>query len=295
MTGFDPRSPIDLHTHSNVSDGTQSPAAVVRSAAEAGLGTIALTDHDTWEGWDAAGAAAKSRGLSFIPGVEFSTQVDGASVHVLGYLVDRQHEELGTTMRNVRESRLTRAERMVEAIGMDFPISWSEVLAESEDGATIGRPHIADALVRRGIVADRNEAFAGILHWQGGYYQPHHAPHPVAAIRLIKEAGGVSVLAHPGSRGRGGLRDGVFERLVEAGLDGVEIYHRENDEFNRVLLHDLAREWDLIVTGSSDYHGLGKPNRLGENTTEPEQLQRIIDRGSGTAPQFAERSISPPQ
>lgn len=286
MTGFDAQLPIDLHTHSNVSDGTEPPAAVMRAAADAGLGTIALTDHDTWEGWDDAAAAARRLGLSFIPGVEFSTQVERASVHLLGYLVDRNNEALSATMTEVRESRLTRAERMVERIGVDFPISWQEVLHETEEGATIGRPHIADALVRRGIVADRNEAFADILHWQGGYYQPHHAPHPEDAIRLIKDAGGVAVLAHPGSRGRGGMRDGNLERLVAAGLDGLEIYHRENDEENRVLLHEYARKWDLIVTGSSDYHGSGKLNRLGENTTEPEQLQRIIDRATGTKPQF---------
>lgn len=287
MTGFDAQRPIDLHTHSNVSDGTESPAAVVRAAVDAGLGTLALTDHDTWDGWDQAGTTARDNGLTFVPGVEFSTQVERASVHILGYLVDRDHEELAETMREVRESRLTRAERMVERIGLDFPISWQEVLAESQEGATIGRPHIADALIRRGIVLDRNEAFAGILHWQGGYYQPHHAPHPGEAIRLIKEAGGVSVLAHPGSRGRGGLRDGNFDRLIAAGLDGVEIYHRENDDENRALLHDYARKLDLIVTGSSDYHGVGKPNLLGENTTEPEQLQRIIDRATGCEPIFA--------
>ncbi|KAB1643455.1 PHP domain-containing protein [Gulosibacter chungangensis] len=287
MTGFDAHLPIDLHTHSNVSDGTERPAAVIRAAADAGLGTIALTDHDTWEGWDEASAAARQLGISFIPGVEFSTQVEYASVHVLGYLVDRNHEELFVTMKEVRDSRLTRAERMVERIGMDFPITWQDVLGESEAGATIGRPHIADALVRRGIVADRNEAFAGILNWRGGYYQPHHAPHPVAAIRLIKAAGGVAVLAHPGSRGRGGLRDGNLPRLVEVGLDGVEIFHRENDAENRALLHNYANQWDLIITGSSDYHGDGKDNRLGENTTEPEQLQRIIDRASGTDPYLA--------
>ncbi|MDJ1370576.1 PHP domain-containing protein [Gulosibacter molinativorax] len=282
MTGFPADLPIDLHTHSNVSDGTEPPATVMRAAADAGLGTIALTDHDTLDGWDEAASAAVDLGLTFIPGLEFSTQVERASVHMLGYLVDPENRPLCDTMTRVRESRLTRAERMVERIGMDFPISWEDVLDESEAGATIGRPHIADALVRRGIVSDRNEAFAGILHWQGGYYQPHHAPHPVQAIRLIKDAGGVAVLAHPGSRGRGGLRDGMFPQLVEAGLDGVEIYHRENDEENRALLHRYARKYDLIITGSSDYHGDGKPNRLGENSTEPEQLQRILDRATDT-------------
>ncbi|MGO1542731.1 MAG: PHP domain-containing protein [Gulosibacter sp.] len=289
-TGFDAERPIDLHTHSNVSDGTESPGEVIRQAQRAGLGTIALTDHDTWDGWDEAAAVAKAAGITFVPGVEFSTQVYGASVHVLGYLVDRHNVELYESITEVRESRLTRAERMVERIGVDFPLTWEDVLGESEVGATIGRPHIADALIRRGIVADRSEAFESILHWRGGYYQPHHAPEPEEAIRLIRNAGGVAVLAHPGSRGRVGLDGGRFERLVAAGLAGVEIYHRENDEDSRALLWDYAREFDLIVTGSSDYHGAGKENRLGENTTEPEYLQRIIDAATGTKPQYGSSS-----
>ena len=286
-TSFDPARPIDLHTHSSASDGTEPPAEVIRQAARAGLGTIALTDHDTTEGWADAAATAREVGVSFIPGVEFSTQIGPGSVHVLGYLIDPAYGPLRETMDAVRESRLTRAERMVERIGADYPLSWDDVLAESEPGATIGRPHIADALARLGIVADRGEAFDTILHWQGGYYQPHEAPHPVDAIRLIRAAGGVAVLAHPGSRGRRAMRGGELERLVAAGLQGLEIGHRENDELNRSLLRGYARKWDLLVTGSSDYHGTGKPNRLGEHTTEPEQLERLLALGTGCTPTFA--------
>lgn len=276
--------PIDLHVHSNVSDGTETPAEVMRQAARAGLGTVALTDHDSLEGWDEAAAEARRLGLSLIGGVEVSTQIGPGSVHVLGYLVDPEYAPLVDTLDTIRESRLTRAERMVERIARDYALGWDDVLAVAEDGATIGRPHIADALARKGIVRDRSEAFETILHWQGGYYQPHFAPDPADAIALIRAAGGVAVLAHPGSRGRRAMRDGALERLVQAGLHGVEIYHRENDELNRSLLRGYARKWDLIVTGSSDYHGAGKPNRLGEHTTEPDQLARILELGTGSAP-----------
>jgi predicted metal-dependent phosphoesterase TrpH len=281
---FDPAKPIDLHLHSNESDGTESPAQVVQAAADAGLGTIALTDHDTMAGWDEAGAAARRLGLSLIPGIEFSTQIELASVHILGYLLDPHDRHLVAELDRIRNDRVTRAERMVEAIGRDFPLKWDDVLAEAQEGATIGRPHIADALARKGLVADRNEAFASILHWQGGYFQPHRAPHPTHAIELIHEAGGVAVLAHGGSRGRRAMSDGNFPKLVAAGLDGVEIGHRENDELARSLLRGYARKHELIVTGSSDYHGAGKPNQLGENTTDPAELERIIARATGTKP-----------
>ncbi|NLT25400.1 MAG: PHP domain-containing protein [Microbacteriaceae bacterium] len=279
---YDDSLPIDLHVHSTVSDGTEPPAEVMRQAARAGLGTVALTDHDSLDGWDEAAAEARALGIALLGGVEFSTQIGPGSVHMLGYLVDPAHAELLDTMREIRESRFSRAERMVERISADYPLHWDDVLAEAEEGATIGRPHIADALARKGIVADRTAAFETILHWRGGYYQPHFAPHPTEAIRLIRDAGGVAVIAHPGSRGQRGMQGSALGELVEAGLRGVEIGHRENDELSRSLLRGYARKFDLIVTGSSDYHGDGKPNRLGEHTTEPEQLDRILALGTGS-------------
>lgn len=283
---IDAERPIDLHTHSTASDGTESPAEVVRQAARAGLGTLALTDHDTMDGWVPARATARAVGVTLIPGIEFSTQIGPASVHVLGYLIDPRDEPLRAEFDAVRTSRITRAERMVELIGADYPLTWDDVRAEAADGATLGRPHIADALVRKGLATDRTAAFASILHWQGGYFVPHHAPSPLEAIRLIRGAGGVPVLAHPGSRGRRAMTPATFEGLVEAGLAGVEIGHRENSPRSRALLAELAARYDLIVTGSSDYHGRGKPNRLGENTTEPDQLIRIIDAATGSEPVY---------
>lgn len=284
---FNRYAPIDLHTHSIASDGTQRPREVVRTAAREGIGTIALTDHDTTAGWAEAADAAHEAGITFIPGLEFSTQIGPASVHVLGYLVDPENADLVAEMNEIRDSRLQRAERMVERIGADYDLSWADVLAHADEQATVGRPHIADALVSKGIVADRSAAFDTILHWQGGYYRPHHAPPPERAIELIRAAGGVPVLAHPATRGRHTLEGAAMGRLVDAGLLGVEIEHRENDSGGKEQLRMHARRFDLIVTGSSDYHGSGKPNRLGENTTEPDQLQRIIDAGTGSSPVFS--------
>lgn len=283
---FDPAKPIDLHTHSSVSDGTESPGEVVRQAALAGLGTIALTDHDTTAGWAQAAQAARTHGVTLIPGIEFSAQIGRASVHVLGYLIDPDDAPLRAEMAQVREARITRAERMVARIGVDFPLSWDDVLEFAGDGATVGRPHIADALVAKGFVADRSAAFESILHWRGGYYQPHYAPPPARAVSLIRAAGGVPVLAHPATRGRAAMAAEPFDALLAAGLLGVEVDHRENDELGRRTLRFLAAKHDLIVTGSSDYHGTGKPNALGEHTTEPAMLERIIAAATGSEPVY---------
>lgn len=279
---FDASKPIDLHAHSSVSDGTEPPAEVVRAAARTGLGTLALTDHDTTAGWRAASVEARRLGLTLVPGLEFSTQIGRSSVHVLGYLVDPADPALRAEMDAVRISRVTRAERMVARIGADYPVTWRDVLDIAEAGATVGRPHIADALVAKGVVPDRTAAFETILHWRGGYYEPHYAPDPAHAIELIRSAGGVPVLAHPASRGRAAVMREHFDALIGAGLLGVEIDHRENDEAGREMLRALARTHDLIVTGSSDYHGTGKPNVLGEHTTDPGMLDRILEAGTGS-------------
>lgn len=275
---------IDLHLHSTASDGTQSPVEVVRSAAAAGMKVVALTDHDTTAGWDAAAAAAMDTGVGFIPGIEVSSKLGGASVHVLAYLPDPTHPALMASMERVRFDRVHRAQRIVAAIGEDYEFTWDDVVAVSQPGATIGRPHIADALVARGIIANRSDAFTGMLSHHSKYYVPHESPTPDEAIATIREAGGVPVLAHGGSRGQALLAPDVFARMVDAGLLGVEIEHRENDDESRRILRAYANDYDLIVTGSSDYHGTGKPNQIGENTTAPSQLARIVACGTGSAP-----------
>ncbi|GAB3408975.1 PHP domain-containing protein [Schumannella luteola] len=276
---------IDLHTHSTVSDGTQSPRELVRAGVEAGLAVMAITDHDSTAGWAEAFDTARGTGLTVLPGMELSTQLDYASVHVLGYLIDPENPALLAEAEHTREERLHRAESMVARIAKDYDLNWDDVLAQTAPGATVGRPHIADALVAKGFVPDRSAAFGSILHWRGGYYRPHRAPEPTVGIRLIAEAGGVPVIAHPGARGPEQLFAGDRVRaLVDAGLMGVEVNHRDNPPEARELWTRRAAEYDLVITGSSDYHGAGKPNVLGENSTAPEQYARIIELGTGSEP-----------
>lgn len=276
---------IDLHTHSNRSDGTQEPAELVRSAAQAGLDAVALTDHDTMSGWPEATRAAREVGVALVPGVEISCSTDrGISVHLLGYLPDPTARSLVEEFDRVREARISRLQRMVEKISADLPISWADVQAQVGEGTTVGRPHVADALVARGIVPDRSAAFEELLHNRGPYYVPHYAPDPVEAVRLVREAGGVPVMAHPFAAQRGRIvADEVIEEMAQAGLAGLEAEHRDHDPQQRRHAHELASSLGLFVTGSSDYHGSGKPNRLGENLTEPAVLEQIEQlAGSGT-------------
>ena len=277
--------PIDLHAHSRVSDGTESPAELVEAAIAAGLDIVALTDHDSTAGWDEARRAVVGSSLTVLPGMEFSTRQEWRSVHVLAYLVDPEDAALLRETTRIRNDRVTRAERIVERIARDYDLSWDDVLEHSAAGATIGRPHIADALVARGHVVDRTEAFGGILHPRSGYSEPHYAPTPLEGVRLIRAAGGVPVLAHPATRGRDGvLPERALAELVDAGLAGLEIEHRENTDDGKQRLRELAERYELFTTGSSDYHGEGKPNRLAENTTEPEALERLIARTRGVPP-----------
>ena len=272
------RAPIDLHTHSSASDGTESPAELIRSAAGAGLGTVALTDHDTTAGWVDAAEAASEVGITFIPGMELSTRYGWKSVHMLAYLFDPADRPLTAELERIRDARRSRAEMIVARLGADFDLSWDDVVAHTAPGATVGRPHIADALVTKGVVPDRSAAFETLLHPRGGYYEPIYAPTPLDGVRLIRGAGGVPLLAHPATRGREGIiQRGYLSRLIDTGLAGFEVDHRENTDDGRVALRELADEHGLILTGSSDYHGAGKPNRLGENTTSPHALERILD------------------
>jgi len=276
---------IDLHTHSSVSDGTETPAQLIRAAVASGLGTVALTDHDSTAGWHEAFGAASGTGLTVIPGMELSTNYGPASVHMLAYLFDPADATIIAETARIRDGRLHRAERIVEKIARDYDLTWDDVLAQSSDGGTLGRPHIADALVAKGFVANRSAAFESILHWQGGYYEKYYAPSPLEGVRMIVAAGGVPVLAHPATHGRYRvIEERAVKQLVDEGLFGLEIHHRDNTDDGKVRLYELARKFGLVVTGSSDYHGQGKPNRLAENTTEPEALAAIVAAGTGSSP-----------
>ena len=278
--------PSDLHLHSVHSDGTEPPAQVAAAAHRHGLRTIALTDHDTTSGWAEAAEAATSLGMTFIPGMELSARHEWRSVHVLAYLIDPDDRALRAMTDRIRSSRVDRARTMADRISRDFDLDWDDIVAQTTDGATVGRPHIADALVAKGLVHDRAEAFSSILSPGGGYYIALYAPDPVTAVSLVAGAGGVPIIAHPAGRA-GVLPLPLLDRMLDAGLGGFELGHRENVAPGVRTLRRISTERDLIVTGSSDYHGLGKPNSPGENTTSDEMVARLIDRGTGSAPVYA--------
>ncbi|MFK5584535.1 PHP domain-containing protein [Serinicoccus sp. LYQ131] len=280
---LDPDARIDLHTHSDRSDGTESPAVLVREAAAAGLDVVALTDHDGVSGWAEADRAGRRHKVVVVPGVEISCSWHGVSVHLLGYLVDPGHPGLTEELGRTRESRRTRLRRMVELLAAEgFPVSYPEVLALAGDEASLGRPHIADVLVGNGRYASRDEAFADVLASGSPFHVGHYAPGPVHATELVRAAGGVAVMAHPFAAARGTLvPDAVIGEMARAGLLGLEVEHRDHDPEQRAHGRELARRLGLLTTGSSDYHGAGKPNRLGENLTDPEVLDAILGAGSG--------------
>jgi 3',5'-nucleoside bisphosphate phosphatase len=275
---------IDLHVHSTASDGTSPPAAVLEEAASAGLDVVALTDHDTTAGWAEAAAAVPGTGVTLVPGTEISTQARGISIHLLAYLQDPAEPTLVAELERTRTDRLSRARRMVDLIARDHPLTWEEVQAQVEPGATVGRPHIADAMVAAGLVRDRDEAFATVLHSRSPYYVRHYAPDVVEAVRLVRGAGGVPVMAHPLAARRGlTVSDAVIAEMAAAGLAGLEVEHRDHEPAEREHLLRLARDLALFTTGSSDYHGTGKLNRIGENVTALAVLELIEAQGTGTS------------
>lgn len=273
---------IDLHTHSSISDGTEPPRGVLEAAATCGIDVLALTDHDTTAGWDEAAAAVPLTGVCLVRGIEISTSRAGRSIHLLGYLLDGAHAALQAELAQVRSSRRTRMDRMVQAMAADgIPISLTEVHAQLTPGATLGRPHLADALIAKGVVPHRDAAFRDYLHDESPYYVSHYAIDPVHAVQLVHAAGGVAVIAHPFTTTRGRAMDPVLvEELAAVGLDGIEAHHRDHTDQGVALALRLAAALGLLVTGSSDYHGTGKPNRLGENTTSPAVLAAIEERGA---------------
>lgn len=286
---------IDLHAHSTKSDGLDSPDELVRFAAQAGVTTLGVTDHDTTDGWQEAFRAAETHGVNIVPGIELSThsytsQGRKISVHLLAYLPDPTHVALREAMTETREGRVNRAKRMVELLSEDYPIAWDDVVSSMDPGATIGRPALADALVRAGVVATRSQAFDSILAKGSRYYISEYSLSTVDAIKLVRSAGGVPIMAHPLTelpQDHDGadlpLQD--FEQLIAVGIAGWEVHHRLVPQVARNWLTDLANKHGLVITGSSDYHGLlGKDNRLGENSTHPEMLSRIVDQASGCEP-----------
>lgn len=277
------RPVIDLHAHSSVSDGTETPAQLVAAAAAAGIDVLAITDHDSVAGWDEAAEAAQQHGVGLVRGIEISCAWRHTSIHLLGYLPAADDRPLLQELARARDSRSTRLERMVERMSADgIPLTYDEVLAQVAPGATPGRPHIADALIANGTLQHRDEAFRSWLADDSPYYVGHYAPDPVRAVELVRAAGGVPVLAHPFTRTRSGVvDDALVGRMREAGLAGLEAYHRDHGPAEVAHATELAERLGLLLTGSSDYHGTGKRNRLGEHTTTPEVLDAIEEASSG--------------
>ena len=270
---------IDLHTHSTCSDGTQSPAELVAAAARADIDVLALTDHDTTRGWAPAQAAAERHGLRLVPGIEVSTVRDAVSYHLLGYGPAPAHPGLAAELDRARTSRAGRAREIVRRLARDYPVTWQDVAGQVPDGATIGRPHIADALVRLGCFPHRDDVFAKVLYTGSPYYATYYAPDPARAVELVRAAGGVPVLAHPrAARQRNHFDADLLAELVGAGLAGVEVDHPEHDAGHRRELRALAAGHDLIVTGASDHHGAGKRTGLGQELTEPGEWARLAER-----------------
>lgn len=276
---------IDLHTHSTASDGTDRPADLVRAAAAAGVDVLAITDHDTTAGWAEAAAALPS-GVRLVRGMEMSCEGRGEDgrpvpVHLLAYLFDPGSREFAAERERLRGERIDRVRTMAERMAAaGLPIDPDAVLAAA--GPAVGRPHLARALVDAGVVAGVGEAFTELLSTRSPFYVDKKDTPLERAVEMVAAAGGVSVIAHPRARTRGRLLalDHVRE-LAERGLGGLEVDHADHSADDAAVLRSLARETDLLTTGSSDYHGANKTIELGRHTTDPDQFAALVARASG--------------
>lgn len=279
--------PIDLHVHSSASDGTDPPAEVIRRAAAAGLDVVALTDHDTVAGI-AAAAEALPPGLTLVPGMELSCLDSDRSVHLLGYLFDPADPALAAETELIRDDRIRRARAMVARLAeLGAPVTWEQVTAIA-GGAVVGRPHIARAMAEAGVVTTPRDAFTAEWIADGGRaHVGRYAPDPARAVALVRAAGGVPVLAHPGSPGYE-LADEVVVGLAAAGLAGLEVFHPDHDLSERSRLTHLANHLNLVMTGGSDDHGAFNDSGLGSETTPPQQYERLLALATGARPVLAE-------
>lgn len=272
---------IDLHTHSNRSDGTDSPSELVIKAKAAGLDVVAITDHDCTDGWQEASEAAERVGIELVKGIEMSCIMEGKSVHLLGYDFDPDNGPLVDELRRIidgRNGRLPETLERLHTLGINIGVQ--DVRRWSRNASAMGRPHVADALVELGVVANRDEAFHKYLMHGKPAYVERYATSLFEAIGLLNAAGGVAVIAHPWSRGSHRvLTAKTIGSLKDAGLAGIEVDHNDHGAEARASLRQIAHEFDLVQTGSSDYHGLGKINfDLGCNTTDPSQFTRLLAR-----------------
>jgi 3',5'-nucleoside bisphosphate phosphatase len=275
---------IDLHSHSTVSDGTDPPAEVMRRARAAGVDVIALTDHDTLAGHDEAWQALPE-GLSLVTGMELSARLDGHSVHLLSYLPRGASPELAAECEAIRDDRIRRGQAMVERLrDLGVDITWPQVAALAA-GGSVGRPHIARAMVAAGAIAEPRDAFGPDWIGAGGRaYVSRYALDPARAVGLVRASGGAVVLAHPGAISRGWrIPDEAIAALAGAGLAGLEVDHPDHDEAERARLRAIAADLGLVTTGGSDDHGDLTGHRLGVETTSPAAFEQLTARASGDA------------
>lgn len=270
-----------MHTHSSASDGTTPPAELVGQARAAGLDVVALTDHDSTGGWEAA-AAALPTGLELVRGAEISCSRDGISLHLLAYLFDPDEPLLRARLTGLVQSRAGRAEQMARLLqDAGTGVTWERVRELA--GGTVGRPHVAQALIEQGHVTTVSEAFTP--EWigtSGRFWVSKLELDIVEAIRLVVAAGGVAVFAHPAAGTRGRIvGDDVIAEMAAAGLAGLEVDHVDHDAAARLRLQALAAELDLLTTGSSDYHGTNKPVRLGAELTGEASYDGLLARATG--------------
>lgn len=274
----------DIHCHTVFSDGTKTPAELVTLSRDIGLHGVSISDHDTNSGWQEAEEAARAAGVPLLRGTEITACDGDVSVHMLAFQYNPNDRHTSDLFAKTREARLRRTKNMVARLSEDYPISWQSVLDQVKEGGktTIGRPHIADALVAAGLYRTRSEAFANAVSASSKYYIPTPSPTTHEVLAAVSAAGGVVIIAHAGAlnRNRVLLSDDQIESLIDEGLDGLEVWHRDNPPEQRNRLLAIARKHHLLVTGGSDWHGDGKPNRLGENLTDDATIEEIVRRGA---------------
>lgn len=269
---------VDLHVHTTASDGRDTPQQVVALAREKGLRAVAITDHDTLEGIGPATVAGNSLGLEVVPGVELSTVSGNNEVHILGYLMNVRHPELLKHLNTFKQARVERAEKIVKRLQeINIGLTMDRVLALAGSGS-VGRPHIARALVDMGVVTSVAVAFNELLSYGKLAYVPRFKLTPMQAVQLIINAGGVPVFAHPGLV----KDDGMVAKLVEVGLKGLEVYHPDHSAAISRHYLALCRQYGLLVTGGSDYHGQGlnTHSNLGHSTVSYEvvkEMKRLVN------------------
>jgi len=271
---------IDLHTHSTASDGSYSPAEVVRLAKEGGLAAMALTDHDTVDGLPEAVAAGAELGVEVIPGVEISAQFPGGTMHILGLFVEYHNGRLDERLAVLKQARIDRNPRIIAKLNaLGIPITMEKV-DQISGGGQVGRPHIARALMEAGYVQDLQEAFDKYLGWHRPAYVSKFRFPPEAALAMIREAKGIPVLAHPFTLGLGSayaLKNLIIE-LKGLGLAGLEVYYSEHTPEQEALYLKLVRELDLQISGGSDFHGLNKPEiTLGSMPSQDKLTYNLLE------------------